>query len=124
MKMVTLYDENCSLCQETKRWFQKLDWLQRVKWTSLQEYEKGNYHQSFNKVELRKELHLILPSGRLLKGFFAVRKLLIHFPVTFIIGLILYIPLMPVIGVPIYKWIAKNRYRFFRKNCDNGSCSL
>ncbi|NHM33127.1 thiol-disulfide oxidoreductase DCC family protein [Neobacillus terrae] len=124
MKMIPLYDAKCSLCQETKKWFEKLDWLNKVQWTSLQEYENPGGEKQFKSADLRKEMHLLLPSGRVLKGFYAVRKLMIHFPLTFLPGMILYFPFMDRIGVPAYRWTAKNRYRFLRKNCKDGSCSI
>lgn len=126
MKMIALYDNSCSLCKETKKWLEKLDILKRIEWVSLQEYEKQNHSTSFSfsKEDLRKELHIIDQKGKVYKGFFAVRKLLVTSPLTIIIGVLLYIPFASFIGVPIYEWIAKNRHRFLRKNCSDGSCSL
>ncbi|TKC15892.1 DUF393 domain-containing protein [Robertmurraya kyonggiensis] len=120
MKIIALYDGKCSLCQRTKRTFQKLDWNQKMEWLSLQEYEGSQ----FSAVDLRRELHIILPNGHILKGFDAVRKLLLKSPPTLIVGLFLYIPLIPLIGHPIYRWIAKNRYKFGAKTCTDGSCSI
>ena len=124
MKILSLYDEKCSLCQTSKKSFMKLDWLHKVRWVSLQGYEKDEQSLLLNRSDLRKELHIILPSGRLLKGFYAIRRLLLCFPITFLIGVFLYLPFMPIIGNPVYKWIAKNRYKWLRKNCKGDSCSL
>lgn len=120
MKMIALYDGKCSLCQRTKRTFQKLDWNQKIEWISLQEYEGSQ----FSALELRRELHIILPNGNVLKGFDAVRKLLVKSPPTVLLGLLLYLPFIPLIGHPIYRWIAKNRYKFLKKTCTDGSCSI
>ncbi|MDP4169588.1 MAG: DUF393 domain-containing protein [Bacillota bacterium] len=124
MKIVALYDEKCILCQETKKWCKRLDWFRRIQWLSLQEYEKEKHDYTFSSRELRKELHLILHTGEIYKGFFAVRKMMIQFPATFIFGVACYIPLMKKPGSAMYKWIAKNRYRWMRKKCSDGSCSL
>lgn len=120
MKMIALYDGKCSLCQKTKTTFQKLDWNQKIEWISLQEFE-GKH---FSAVELRRELHIILPNGTVLKGFDAVRKILLKSPPTLLVGLLLYIPFIPIIGRPIYRWIAKNRYKFLTDTCAEGSCSI
>ncbi|WP_449621398.1 thiol-disulfide oxidoreductase DCC family protein [Robertmurraya sp. Marseille-Q9965] len=120
MKIIALYDRKCSLCQRTKRTFQKLDWNHKIEWISLQEYEGSQ----FSAVELRRELHIILPDRNVLKGFDAVRKLLVKSPPTLLVGLFLYVPFMPLIGRPIYRWIAKNRYKLLTKTCTDGSCSI
>ncbi|MDE3839982.1 DUF393 domain-containing protein [Bacillus methanolicus] len=124
MKTIALYDQTCSLCQETKRIFNKLDWLGKVEWISLQEYEKKQSCFPFRKEDLRKELHIVTPSNKIYKGFYAVRRLLVLLPATFFFGILIHAPLVDRIGSPIYKWVAKNRHKFLRKNCDSGSCSL
>lgn len=68
MKTIALYDGTCSLCKETKKIFKKLDWLNKVEWISLQEYEKIPNSLSFSKIDLRRELHIITPSGGVKKG--------------------------------------------------------
>ncbi|WP_264738829.1 thiol-disulfide oxidoreductase DCC family protein [Cytobacillus firmus] len=124
MKTIALYDGTCSLCKETKKIFKKLDWLNKVEWISLQEYEKIPNSLPFSRHDLRRELHIITPSGGVKKGYSAVRRLLFLFPASFLISLLLYLPLTPILGDPIYKWIAKNRHKFLKKKCDDGSCSL
>lgn len=124
MKTIALYDGTCSLCRETKRLSEKLDWLNKVEWVSLQEYEKNPRSISFSNQDLRKELHIITPNGEVKKGYYAVRRLLLQFPATLILSVLLYVPFAALIGNPIYKWIAKNRKKFLRKNCDDGSCTL
>ena len=124
MKTIALYDKTCSLCKESKRLFQKMDWCRRVEWISLQEYEQMDKTFPLNEKDLRRELHLITSSGKIVKGFYAIRYLLLLFPLTMLVGLILYIPFTPVIGKPIYRLIARNRYRFLKGKCESGSCSL
>ncbi|WP_246860959.1 DUF393 domain-containing protein [Bacillus sp. REN3] len=123
-KTMALYDESCSLCQQTKRTMEKLDWFHRVEWISLQEHEKAGSGPGFRAAALRRELHIIDQNGKVLKGFYAVRRLFLLFPLTFAAGLLMYLPLAPAVGNPFYKWIAANRYRFMRRKCENGSCSL
>lgn len=124
MKTIALYDGTCSLCKETKRIFNKLDWLNKVEWISLQEYEKMQGSLSFSRHDLRRELHIITPAGSVEKGYSAVRRLLLLFPATFLISTLLYIPFTALLGDPVYKWIAKNRHKFLKRKCDDGSCSL
>lgn len=124
MKIVALYDEGCLLCQEVKGKLQKLDSFHKVNWKSLQEYEKTNLNTRFTAEELRKELHIILPNEQVLKGYDAVRKILLLSPYTFLVGILLYIPFIPIIGRPLYRWIATNRHLFMKRKCDDDSCSI
>lgn len=124
LKTTALYDETCSLCKDSKQIFKKIDWFRKIEWISLQNYEKNNHLFSFDRTSLRKELHIITSSGKVLKGYSAVRYLLLLSPPMSLFGILLYIPGMAFFGDPIYKRIAKNRHKFLRKKCDNGSCSL
>lgn len=107
----------------TKKSFQKLDLLHRVDWVSLQKYEQEYGEPQFSR-ELRKELHIITPEKKVLKGFYAVRKLLLLFPLTFVPGLFMHLPFASAAGVPVYRLIARNRHKLLRKKCKDGSCSL
>ncbi|AGX05919.1 DUF393 domain-containing protein [Bacillus infantis] len=124
MKTMALYDNTCQLCQMTKKSFQKLDLLHRVDWVSLQKYEQEHGEIQFSSRELRKELHIITPEKKVLKGFYAVRRLLLLFPLTFVLGLFMHLPFASAAGVPVYRWIARNRHKLLRKKCKDGSCSL
>ncbi len=101
-----------------------LDWFKRVEWVSLQNYEKRSNSIHINKKELRKELHLITSKGKILKGFYAIRKMMIQCPLLIIPGVLCYVPFIDLIGNPLYRWVAKNRHVFFQKSCDDGNCSL
>lgn len=103
---------------------ERLDWLNRVEWISLQKYEQLQPGIVFEPVELRRALHIIDKHGTVLKGFYAVRKLFLLFPLTFFFGLLMYFPFAAIIGKPAYEWIAANRHKFLKKKCENGSCSL
>ncbi|WP_059171472.1 thiol-disulfide oxidoreductase DCC family protein [Bacillus sp. FJAT-27445] len=124
MKLLALYDGNCVLCTKSKAKSQKLDWLGRIKWMSLQEYKKEGLNPAFRALDLRRELHLIQEDGTVYKGFFAIRKLLLQFPLTFIPALLLYLPFASKAGIPIYNWIARNRIKWMGEKCEDGSCSI
>lgn len=122
--MIALYDGDCSLCLETKKWFQRLDWLGAAEWLPLQEYEKSGRLPRFRPENLRRELHIINRSGNVLKGFKAARKLLLHCPLTFLPALLLYLPGAAWAGEPAYRVLARNRHRLNRGKCKSGSCTL
>ncbi|WP_141433741.1 thiol-disulfide oxidoreductase DCC family protein [Bacillus sp. 03113] len=124
MKLIVLYDANCSLCKETKNNLKKLDLFHKIEWISLQDFENENSSCSFKPSELRKELHVITSSGSVKRGFYAIRLLMLFLPVTFFFALVCYLPFASFIGNPVYRWIANNRHRLYKKGCESGSCRL
>ena len=124
MEMIALFDAQCSLCQNTKRLFQKLDIGKKVTWMSLQEYERKGFSPQFKAVDLRREIHMINPDGKVLVGYWAVRRLLLLSPITCLFGLVLHLPFVHLIGNRVYRLIAKNRYKLNKRNCEDNSCSL
>ncbi|WP_234969336.1 thiol-disulfide oxidoreductase DCC family protein [Bacillus massilinigeriensis] len=119
-KVVVLYDSTCSLCTNSMKRMKKLDWLAKANWTPLEEWNSIQ----FSAEDLREEIHVVLENGEVLKGFYGVRKVLLLFPVTFPVALLLYMPFVPIWGVPIYRLIAKNRHLFFHDKCTDDTCSI
>lgn len=66
------------------------------------------------------EMEYYSPEGTRFGGFYAVRRIWIQMPLTFLPALLFYIPGAQLAGVPFYKWIAKNRHRFGGKS----ACAL
>ncbi|MET3697183.1 thiol-disulfide oxidoreductase DCC family protein [Bacillus oleivorans] len=124
---LALYDAQCALCQRTKKTVTKLDWLNKIKWVSLQEYEKIDHSLTFRAIDLRRELHLLIETEKdikILKGFRSIRYMFLLLPSTFVLGLLLYIPGVSRIGDPIYKWVAKRRHQLLKGQCDSDSCTI
>jgi predicted DCC family thiol-disulfide oxidoreductase YuxK len=122
MKDLILYDGTCSLCLQTKKSISALDWFGQLNWVSLEEYEQGQ--QFFNKEELRKEIHLLTESGKVLKGFSAIRRIMLKCPLLIGLGVVCYLPFAEKIGNPLYRFVATRRYLFLGKACKDGSCSI
>ena len=62
--------------------------------------------------ETQNQMVSIRPDGKTYGGFYAVRDIAVHFPLTFFPALFLYIPGASLVGKPAYRWIAKNRHHF------------
>ncbi|MBM7554768.1 DCC1-like thiol-disulfide oxidoreductase family protein [Thalassobacillus pellis] len=124
MKPLVLYDGQCYLCRQTKSIFQWLDWLGSFEWKSLQQYEKETLVTQEERAAIKSELHIIEPDQTSRAGYHAVTYMLVRCPLTFPLGLIASIPGMGLIGKPIYRWIARNRYRIFKDKCSDGACSI
>jgi predicted DCC family thiol-disulfide oxidoreductase YuxK len=91
---------------------------------SLQDYEIKGFRPQFKAVDLRREIHIIEPNGKIFVGYWAVRRLFLLSPITFMFGLVLHLPFIHLIGNPVYRLIAKNRYKLNKRKCEDNSCSL
>lgn len=103
MNVVSLYDEKCCLLSNRRK-NGLIDWIG---------YEKsaGFFYRNMKEEGVYKE-------------FFAVRQLICMFPLNFSFRNLAIPPLYAHTWIPLYKWIAKNCYKFFRKKRDDGNCSL
>lgn len=124
MKSLVLYDQDCYLCKQSKKIMNVIDWFRVFKWESLQQYQDRKALTKHDREALAGEIHLKKSDGTTLQGFYAVRYILLRCPITCWIGLLSYLPKADLIGKPIYRWIAKNRYRLFKNKCKDGTCRI
>lgn len=117
-----IFDGDCGFCQRSIRLGKRLDWLGRIEWVArLSPATKTRFPQlSFQETQNR--MVSIRPDGKTYGGFYAVRDIVFHLPLTFLPALLLYIPGVSRLGVPVYAWIARNRHRFGSKSGEN--CSI
>ena len=106
-----LYDNLCLLCDRSQRFITALDWLNRIKTVPL--YDTSLLASSGLPVppqaNLVKELHLICSNKKILTGFYACRKIALLLPLTSLFGLLLYLPMMNVLGEIVYRHIVRVR---------------
>lgn len=122
-KLIVLYDSQCQLCVQTKRWFEKFDWFLQIRWTPLDHYDLTD-QANIRSEDVRREIHVVEKNRNLYKGFSAVRKIMLVCPPTFFLAILLYFPYAKKIGDPLYQIIAKNRHKLLRKKCQSGNCLL
>ena len=106
-----VFDGDCGFCLRWVRVGRGLDWLGVIDWKPRLEPGLEKLFPQVSAEESLNRMISIRPDGVTYGGFFAVRDIMRHLPLTFILALLLYIPGVPLLGVPAYKWIAKNRHR-------------
>ena len=117
-----IFDGDCGFCQRSIRWGKRLDWLHQMDWRTRLEPGLNDTFPQLSGEETQRRMVSIRHDGKTYGGFFAVRDIMIHFPLTFLPALVLYLPGMSLLGVPVYAWIAKNRHRF--GGTSQSSCSI
>jgi predicted DCC family thiol-disulfide oxidoreductase YuxK len=79
-KTVLLYDKQCSLCQRFKSSLEKIDTQNKIELIDL---HNPKVYQVFPFLKLEdclEEIHLVLPTGEVLKGSNSVKHLIGLFP--------------------------------------------
>lgn len=113
-----VFDGECGFCQRSIRLGKMFDWLHRIDWRARLEPGLKEEYPRLSDEDTQNRMISIRADGKTYGGFYAVRDIMLQFPLTFLPALLLYIPGMSLIGVPVYKWIAKNRHRFGSHSCE------
>ena len=114
-----VYDGECGFCGRTARIGMALDWFHRLDWRPRSDPSLIREFPQLTSEETANRMISIGPDGKVRGGFFAVRDVISFFPLTFLFACLLYVPGMPLIGVPAYQWAARNRHRFGgTSNCE------
>lgn len=107
-----IYDDECGFCRRWVDLGRKLDWFKRLDWKARLDPAARAAFPQVSDAKSEREMISIRPDGRLYGGFYALRDISIRLPLTFLPALLLYLPGAPLLGVPAYKWVAKNRHAF------------
>lgn len=127
--VVVIYDGMCVLCRQSVRIIKALDWLQRVHYLDLHDWQY--IHETYPKLdydELMGALHIIYDEDNALAGFVGLRFLARSLPLTWLVLPFLHLPGMNWLGPKVYAWVARHRYRinqlFGADVCDGGTCKI
>lgn len=103
------YDADCGMCTAVVRWLRRFDTCKRITWTAIQTIDAPP--EGLSHADLQEAAYLVCTPGDNHEGFFAFRKLLLRLPLLSPLGALMWIPGARLIGVPAYRWVARNRYR-------------
>ena len=106
------YDGDCGLCAWVVRWLSRADLFKRIAWVPYQTLEQPPHGLSWN--DLDRAAYLDTGRGRLHEGFYGFRMLALRIAPLLPLAPILWFPGVSRLGVPVYRWVARNRYRLSR----------
>jgi predicted DCC family thiol-disulfide oxidoreductase YuxK len=122
-KAELLYDGKCPLCIRSMTTIGYFDWFDRLTFGDIERrwpQVTGRFPTvSFDDCE--REIHLLLPDGSVLRGFFAFRRIAGYVPAFWPLLILFYMPGGASAGPRVYEWIASRRVRFH--GCSLGGCS-
>lgn len=121
---VVIYDGNCGIC--TKQ-VSKLPWWdcqQHLAYLSLHDAEVAQRWPEMSPDRLMQEMCIVDQQGHRHWGPAAVRYLTFRLRRLWWAMPILYFPGSMLLLRPLYRWIARNRYRLSGDTCEDEACSL
>lgn len=106
-----LYDGNCKFCNEMAMRLQSICLSKDIEFSSFRTIPSSQLkeiHPSLTEDVLKANVQFIYNRERY-PGFFAVRKLAIHLKFYRYFFWILYLPLVPIIGILIMNYLKANK---------------
>ena len=111
-RTMLFYDDACVLCCRTIACIHSADILERIQYIPISSVRSDAVMIGKNQIsreDLLREMHLVLLSGSVSKGFFAYRAMMRMIPAFWITVPFLYLPGARWIGERVYAFIARNR---------------
>ncbi len=118
---VLVFDGHCLFC---RRQADRLNALsgQRLRLESFHEAGVLARYPKLTEEACEQAMQLVLPDGRIFSGATAAAEALRLHPVLRWISWVYYLPGVKQLSDAVYRWIAKNRFRF-GGTCTDGSCA-
>ena len=105
--LILYYDGDCRFCTACVRCLSRLDWRDRISWEPWQ--NMASLPGGLTSDDMGRAAYLEDDRGDIHEGFFAFRRLLVELPVLIPLGLLMWLPGLHLIGVPLYRLVARNR---------------
>jgi predicted DCC family thiol-disulfide oxidoreductase YuxK len=121
--MTVLFDGACPFCTRSARAIQRVFGVESVTLRDFQQPGALEPHPTVTLDALRAKMHVVMPDGRVFAGAEAFARIVARVPVLGWMAWLYYVPGARQIADAAYAWVAKHRYRLFRRTaCTSGTC--
>ena len=122
---VVIFDGECRFCVAQIRQLTWWDRGGRLAFLSLHDAEVARRFPDLSPERLMAEMVVVDGEGNRFGGADAIRYLSRRLPRLWWLAPWMHLPGAMLVWRPVYRWIARNRYRFGRiQNCEQGTCAL
>lgn len=119
-----LYDGTCSLCRASANRLKRMDHGARIELLDLHDPSAATRFPQVNREEAMRLMQAVDSRGRIFSGADAWAHIGLTLPGWNLIAWLLLVPGIHFIAKQIYAWIARNRYRWNKDQCADGSCAV
>lgn len=122
--LTVLFDGSCSLCRTSVARVQRFDPHHRIEFLDLHDPQAALRFPQVNREEAMKLMQAADSNGQVFAGVDAWARIGLLLPGWNLLAWTLLVPGIHWIAAKIYAWIARNRYRWNRAACADGTCDL
>jgi len=123
-ELTVLYDGSCNLCRGSAERVRRFDILHRIEFLDLHDPSAAERFPQVNRNEAMKWMQAVDSRNRVFSGSDAWARIGSLLPGWSLIARILLVPGIRQIAQRVYAWLARNRYRWNRSICEDGTCRL
>ncbi|RIK79939.1 MAG: DUF393 domain-containing protein [Planctomycetota bacterium] len=121
---VVIFDGNCGICSAQVRKLLWWDCQQRLAYLSLHDPEVQRRFPDLSHDRLMQEMAIVDRGGRRHWGPEAIRYLTRRLRRLWWAAPLAHFPGSMLLWRPLYRWVARNRYRLSGGVCATGACNL
>lgn len=122
--LTVLFDGSCSLCRTSVARARRFDLQQRIEFLDLHDPQASARFPQVNREEAKKLMQAVDSNGRVYASVDAWARIGRFLPGWNLFAWILLVPGVHWLAARIYAWVARNRYRWNRSACADGTCGL
>ncbi|MGH9743906.1 MAG: thiol-disulfide oxidoreductase DCC family protein [Candidatus Acidiferrum sp.] len=123
-KLTVLYDGACNMCRASVNRVRRMDPRGRIE---LLDLDDASVSVRFPQVDIDEAMRLMQavdPAGRVYSGADAWARIGMALPGWNLLAWLLLVPGIRFVAKHVYGWVARNRYRWNREICEDGTCTL
>jgi len=123
-ELAVLFDGACNLCRASVARVRRMDPRGRIELVDLRD---AIVPARFPQVDINEAMRLMQavdPGGRVYSGADAWAHIGLALPGWKWIAWLLLVPGIHFVAQRLYGWVARNRYRWNRELCEDGTCAL
>jgi len=122
--LTVLFDGSCSLCRASVARTRRFDRDKRIEFLDLHDLQAAVRFPQVNREEAMRLMQAVDLNGHVFAGVDAWARIGRLLPGWNLIAWILLVPGIHWLAAKIYAWIARNRYRWNRTACADGTCGV
>lgn len=123
-ELTVLFDGDCGLCRASVERLRQVDRGGRIELLDLHDPAASRRFPQIDREEAMRWMQAVDARGRVASGVDAWARIGLALPGWKWLAWILLVPGIHFVAGRVYAWIARNRYRWNREACADGSCAL
>ena len=123
-RLTVLYDGSCSLCRASVARVRPFDTHHDIEFLNLHDPSTQERFPQIDREAALRWMQAVDEHGRISSDADAWARIGLLLPGWNLIAWTLFVPGVRWVATKIYFWIARNRYRWNRSLCSDGSCSV